>query len=110
MRQRGCDQSVRAHHVGVKGFAPLGRIVAHDKSADVGYDDVDAAAFGRCVLDPGGHLIGLRYVDDGAMGAVGFVDGDVGFGTGAVMHDGAFVEEGLYDCVADTLGAAWEMG
>jgi hypothetical protein len=40
------------------------------------------------------------------VGAVGFVDGDVGFGAGAVMHDGTFVEEGLYDCVADALGAA----
>jgi hypothetical protein len=54
-------------------------------------------------------LVGLRHVDDGAVGAVGLVDGDVGFSAGAVMHDSAFVEEGLYDCVTDALGAAWEL-
>ena len=109
MRQCGCDQSVRAHHIGVEGFAPLGRVVAHDERADIGDDDVDAAAFGRCPLDPGGDLVGLRHVDDGAVGAVDFVNGDVGFGAGTVMHDGTFVEEGLNDCVADAFGAAWEM-
>jgi hypothetical protein len=44
------------------------------------------------------------------VGAVGLVNGDVGFGAGAVMHDCAFVEEGLYDCVTDALGASWEVG
>jgi hypothetical protein len=109
MWQRGCDEGVRAHHVGVEGFAPLGRVVAHYEGADVGDDDVDAAACGGCGLDPGSDLGGLRHVDDGAVGAVRFVDGDVCFGARAVVDDCAFIEEGLDDCVADAFGATWEV-
>ena len=55
-------------------------------------------------------MVWLIHVDYGAVGAVGFVDGDVCFSAGAVVDDGAFVEKRLDDCVAYAFGAAWEVG
>jgi hypothetical protein len=40
------------------------------------------------------------------VGAVGFVDGGICFGAGAVVDNGAFVEKGLDDGVTDAFGAA----
>lgn len=98
-----------SHHVGAEGFVPVGRVVAHHQGRNIGDDDVDFAAFGRAALDPGFDVLGLRDVDDGAVGAVGGVGGgEVGFGAAAVVDCCAFGEEGLDDCFADGFGAAWD--